>query len=107
MYVITANALVPGTVVFRTEDGGWSGEIAAARVYGSFDIAETDVAHAQHDVAARIILDPYAVEIESQSGGSVPVKLRERIRAFGPTVDYAVAAAELPASQPALERSAA
>ena len=107
MYVITANSLAHGTVVFFTEDGGWSGEIAAARIYGDQQAADTDVAVAERDVAARVILDPYKVEVAPHEGRPVPVRLRERIRASGPSIAYAVPAANLVVDLPEPQRDAA
>ncbi len=87
--IITANRLGDGLVVFLDADGNWPLEIASARVLQDgpdFDGALI-YAKAQHD--ARIIVEPYAVDVEvSAEGVPAPVRLREKIRAEGPTVDY-------------------
>ena len=86
--VITANRLSEGLVVFLDEAGGWSLAIAEARLLE--DGADLDAAlayaKAQHD--ARVIVEPYAIDVELKDGVPDPVRLRERIRAEGPTVDY-------------------
>ena len=41
---------------------------------------------AQHD--ARIVVEPYPIDIEIVDGKPVPARIRERIRAEGPTVLY-------------------
>lgn len=87
--VVTANDLRDGLVVFLDNDGGWTNDIALARVLA--DGAELDAANeyakAQHD--ARIVVEPYPIDVTVTDGIPVPVRLREKIRADrGPTVDY-------------------
>ena len=91
LHVITANALGDGLVVFLTADGGWSNDIAEARVVGPDALAEAlAYGKAQHD--ARIVVEPYEIEVTEEAGVPVPVRLRERIRAErGPTVAYGAA----------------
>jgi sulfite reductase (NADPH) hemoprotein beta-component len=85
--LITANSLGDGLVVFLTPDGGWSRDIAEARVIGPAEIdAALAYGKAQHD--ARIVVEPYEIETTVEDGIPVPVRLRERIRAVGPTVAY-------------------
>jgi hypothetical protein len=85
---ITANRLSDGLVVFLDDSGGWSLSIAEARLVS--DGADLDAANAyaksQHD--ARIVVEPYPIDVEIVDGRPVPVRLRERIRAEGPTVVY-------------------
>jgi hypothetical protein len=87
--IITANRLGDGLVVFLDADGNWPLDIAKARVLqdgADFDGALI-YAKAQHD--ARVIVEPYAVDVEVNAEGvPSPVRLREKIRAEGPTVDY-------------------
>ncbi|HZP19447.1 MAG TPA: DUF2849 domain-containing protein [Bauldia sp.] len=85
---ITANRLDDGRVVFLTGDRAWSLDIGEAQVLS--DGPELDAANAfakaQHD--ARVIVEPYPIDIEIAGGRPVPVRIRERIRAEGPTVVY-------------------
>jgi hypothetical protein len=85
---ITANRLSDGLVVFLDDSGGWSLSIAEARLVS--DGADLDAANgyakSQHD--ARIVVEPYPIDVEIVDGRPVPVRLRERIRAEGPTVVY-------------------
>ena len=87
--VITANRLGDGLVVFLDQDGGWTLDIATARVVEDgpdFDGA-LGYARAQHD--ARVVVEPYAIDVEVKDGVPVPTRLRERIRADrGPTIVY-------------------
>lgn len=85
--IITANALGDGLVVFLTAAGGWTNSLAEARVIGPEALPEAlAYAKAQHD--ARIVVEPYEIEVTLEDGLPVPVRLRERIRAAGPTVAY-------------------
>jgi sulfite reductase (NADPH) hemoprotein beta-component len=87
--VITANDLRDGLVVFLDHDGGWTHDIALARVVE--DGADLDQANAyaktQHD--AQIVVEPYPIDVQVKDGVPSPVRLRERIRAErGPTIVY-------------------
>jgi hypothetical protein len=85
---ITANRLDDGRVVFLDEAGGWAMDVADSRLLSDgpeLDEA-TAYAKAQHD--ARIVVEPYAIDIEIVDSKPVPTRTRERIRAEGPTVVY-------------------
>ena len=84
--IVTANRLIDGIVVFQDDAGGWSVDFARAAI--SADAAATTVAleRAAKDVAASLIVDPYAVEVALRNGHYAPTALREAIRAGGPTV---------------------
>lgn len=85
--IITANSLGDGLVVFLAGDGGWTHSLDAARVIAPDALADAlAYAKAQHD--ARIVVEPYEIEVVLEAGRPVPVRLRERIRAAGPTVAY-------------------
>jgi hypothetical protein len=93
--VITGNRLGDGRVVFLDAEGGWSLDIAEARVLE--DGADLDgavaYAKAQHD--ERVVVEPYAIDVEVKGGVPVPVRLREKIRADrGPTIAYGEAEQE-------------
>jgi hypothetical protein len=87
--VITANDLGDGLVVFLDQNGGWTHLIGEARVLE--DGADLDgalvYAKAQHD--ARIVVEPYPIDVTVTGGVPVPQRLREKIRADrGPTIVY-------------------
>ena len=86
--IITANNLGDGLVVFLTASGGWSTAIEKARIIGTGELeAALAYAQAQHD--ARIVVEPYEIDVELAEGMPIPLRLRERIRAArGPTVAY-------------------
>ena len=81
--IVTANRLIDGIVVFQDDAGGWSEEFARAAAH---DDAAAALARASQDVAASLIVDPYAIEVELRNGHYAPKALREAIRATGPTV---------------------
>ncbi|WP_246329353.1 DUF2849 domain-containing protein [Chthonobacter rhizosphaerae] len=84
--IVTANSLIEGDVVFRTADGGWVRDIDAAGVLADKAAAEAAHAAALQDVKAAKVVDVALIDVTAEAGKVVPVKLRERIRAFGPTV---------------------
>lgn len=84
--IVTANDLVSGDVVFRTAEGGWTRSVDAAGVLADRAAAEAANAAALADVAAAVVVDVAVIDVTVSDGKVVPVKLRERIRAFGPTV---------------------
>jgi hypothetical protein len=85
---ITANRLDDGRVVFLDDVGGWAPTLVEAKLLSDgpeLDQA-TAYAKAQHD--ARVVVEPYAIEVVTVDGIPVPARIRERIRAQGPTVRY-------------------
>lgn len=87
LQAITANRLRDGEVVFLDPDAGWVETLAAAALFDDPAAAEAAVtaAKAQAD-RDRFGVDVYAFEVRIEDGARVPVKMRERIRALGPTV---------------------
>ena len=81
--IVTANRLIDGIVVFQDEAGGWNEDFARAAVH---EDAAAALARAGEDVAASLVVDPYAVDVELRNGHYAPKALREAIRATGPTV---------------------
>jgi len=84
MQIITANSLGDGRVVFQTPTG-WSHDIGFADVLDSAGALEIALARANLAAAQNRVVEPYAVDVKRGPAGIVPVKLRERIRAEGPT----------------------
>ena len=87
--VITANDLGDGLVVFLDQDGGWTHEIALARVVEDGPDLEGAVAYAKAQHDARVVVEPYPIDVTVIDGVPVPVRFREKIRADrGPTIVY-------------------
>jgi hypothetical protein len=87
--VITANDLRDGLVVFLDAQGGWVHDIAGARVVEDGPDLESANAYAKAQHDARIVVEPYPIDVQVTDGVPVPTRLRERIRAErGPTIVY-------------------
>ncbi len=87
--VITANDLRDGLVVFLDHDGGWTHDIALARVVEDGPDLDSANAYAQAPHDAHFIVAPYPIDVEVKAGIPVPTRLREKIRADrGPTIVY-------------------
>lgn len=88
--VITANRLIDGAVVWRDDAGGWRKNFNRAAASDEEGTVAAMLASAEADAVAGIVIAPYEVEVDtlpsSVPGATVPTRLRERIRAFGPTV---------------------
>ncbi|ODT49966.1 DUF2849 domain-containing protein [Devosia sp. 63-57] len=84
MEILTGNELISGATVYLDGTGTWVEDLQAARLFSKDETAERDAALAATKAGGRVI----SLEIEevSQEGGQiVPKRLRERIRAAGPT----------------------
>lgn len=84
--ILTANRLADGDVVYRTAAGDWVPDVDAAELLDEPDRKAEAEAAAQADVKASKVLDVMMIAVETVEGHIVPKRLRERIRAFGPTV---------------------
>ncbi|MDP6952983.1 MAG: DUF2849 domain-containing protein [Alphaproteobacteria bacterium] len=82
--IATANRIADGRVVYLGAHGAWHETMAEARV------ADDETAAADLDAAARLgevanlVIGAYLIEVEGRP--LRPARLRERIRAAGPTV---------------------
>jgi hypothetical protein len=84
-HVATANRLTDGRVVYLGRDGVWSVELSAASVGHGPDEAATLHAAAERAAAAQVVVNPYLIEVAEQADGHRPLRLREVIRAGGPS----------------------
>ncbi|MHA1559480.1 MAG: DUF2849 domain-containing protein [Alphaproteobacteria bacterium] len=86
--VVTANRLIDGIVIFVGPGPGWVTDIRRATVFNDGPDLDTALHFGAEQVTARQIVDPYAVDVDVEGGCPMPERLRERIRAVGPSVDY-------------------
>ena len=86
--IITGNSLGEGLVVFQLAGGGWSLAIEYAEVLETPETLATALARANADAAANRVVEPYAIEVTRSGSRLVPVRLREQIRADGPTTGH-------------------
>lgn len=82
--VITGNRLQDGAVVWRNAAGNWSPQFIEAAIYHSKDRLAEGLNAARLDEAEGRIIGVYEAELDEN--GAQPLRLRERIRAGGPTV---------------------
>lgn len=83
--IITANRLSDGLVVFLAAGQRWSEAVAEADVLTTPEAVEAALAFGKACQAGRLLVDPVAIDVIETATGPWPVRLRERIRAFGPT----------------------
>jgi hypothetical protein len=84
MEILTGNELLSGATVYLDRDGNWVEDLQQARLFGKDDAAAKDAALAATKATMRI----NSLEIETvvvENGVLVPDRLREKIRAEGPT----------------------
>lgn len=86
--IVTANHLLSGSVVFLAPGGRWSCSIADAALAAGPDQEDQLMAVAKQAFRERVVVDVYAVEVTVENGQPRPRRLRERIRAEGPTVAF-------------------
>jgi hypothetical protein len=94
--VATANRLRDGLVVYLAGDGGWSEAIGEGRVAGDEAGASLLMEAAARAVDAQEVVEPYLMEVAADDAGLRPLRLRERIRAAGPTVQTALNRSRIP-----------
>ncbi len=84
MEILTGNELLSGATVYLDRDGNWVEELQAARLFSKDESEARDAALAATKQTLRIV----SLEIETVKlvdGVIVPDRIRERIRAEGPT----------------------
>lgn len=85
MNIITGNSLGEGLVVFQIAGGGWSLDVAKAELLETKEALAAALERANADAEANRVVEPYAIEVTRNGAHLVPVRLREQIRADGPT----------------------
>lgn len=97
--IATANRLSDGVVVYLGYDGDWTRHIDDARIAEHDD----DIAELQLEAeSSSLVVGAYLIEAEvtlpEGSNRSVsPLRYKERIRAFGPSIHPAFAKKDVPA----------
>jgi sulfite reductase (NADPH) hemoprotein beta-component len=84
--ILTANLLGDGLVVFLGKDGAWASSVEGAQLAHSNDDVELLEAMGGEAALANHIVDPYLIEVEDTGSSLLPVEMRERMRARGPSV---------------------
>ncbi|MBI1986114.1 MAG: DUF2849 domain-containing protein [Rhodospirillales bacterium] len=86
LHIITGNRLTDGVVVFLATDGGWTETLASSRVIENDDELAQMKALADAAAKAAIVVEPYPIDVTRDGGEIRPVRYRERIRAYGPSI---------------------
>ena len=84
--IVTASRLADGAVVFLDAAGGWSERLDCAAIAADKVESAAALDAGKAGEAASVVVDVYAVDVSVTSGTAVPLKLREAIRARGPTI---------------------
>lgn len=95
---ITANRLRDGRVVFRTPSGSWSLDVADSAIETDEAAANAVIASVNANANEQDVVEVYAVEMNLSGKTPRPARLREAIRALGPTIAY-LPKAELEAAE--------
>ncbi len=83
--ILTANDLLTGATVYYTASGSWSRHAADALVANSPEAVDSLNKAAADAFAANLVIDQAIVDIDAADEVR-PARLRELIRATGPTV---------------------
>ncbi|HUE18670.1 MAG TPA: DUF2849 domain-containing protein [Stellaceae bacterium] len=85
--LVTGNRLIDGAVIYFTGDSGWARDISEAKLVDA-EAGAALLAEAQAGKPPLPAIGAELIEAIRDGGRVVPVSLRERIRAFGPTVAH-------------------
>lgn len=84
MKILTGNELLSGATVYLDADGNWVSDIQKARVFGAEEGGALEETMSASVALGRIIaIEPETIEM--RDGAIYPLRIRERIRAEGPT----------------------
>lgn len=87
--VLTANRLGDGIAVWLDANGRWTEKLQDAFVARHAEAVAAIEDAGRKAFASNVVLDVNLIEVEEKGGLLRPLRLRERIRAEGPTIAYA------------------
>ncbi|MGF9561894.1 DUF2849 domain-containing protein [Neorhizobium sp. JUb45] len=87
--VLTANRLSDGIAVWLDATGQWNERLQDALVARHAEAVTSLEAIGKRDFVDNRVVDVAVVDVQEINGQLWPVRLRERIRAQGPTMHYA------------------
>lgn len=85
MKVITANRLLDGEVVWLGPDGKWVEVVGDARVFEDPSELQQVLQSETVSEERQEVVGVYEIEVAYKDGRLTPTRLREAIRALGPT----------------------
>jgi len=84
LFAITGSATNDGRPIYRDPRGAWTDRVVEAAVFEREHDRDEQLEAARRE--ERVVCDPYPIEVERDGERLVPTRLKERIRADGPTV---------------------
>ncbi len=84
LFIVTANRLGDGEVVYLTGDGEWSVQLTDGQIMED-DKAKTLLSKVEKPQEELRIISPYLMKVSELDGQIEPLSQREIIRAKGPT----------------------
>ncbi|RXF68475.1 DUF2849 domain-containing protein [Hansschlegelia zhihuaiae] len=84
--VVTGNRLTDGVVVYLDSAGGWSERLNDARVVEGAEALEAALAAGKAAEAAQVVVEAYPIDVKREPDGLRALRVREDIRARGPSV---------------------
>ena len=88
--VLTANRLTDGIAVWLNASGEWTTLLQEAIVARHAEAVAALEQIGKQSYADNQVVDVNVIEVKETDGVIWPLRLRERIRAAGPTMEYAV-----------------
>jgi hypothetical protein len=85
MKILTANRLTDGEAVWFARDGSWAERIEPAEIVGDKDGEARLEAIGKAAADNNEVVDVSLIDVDVVDGAIVPQRLREKIRAAGPT----------------------
>lgn len=86
MKVLTANRLIDGEAVWYAGERGWIETLEGAELARDKDAEERLAGIGKASYQRDEVVDVDVIDVELVDGRIVPTRLRERIRAAGPTI---------------------
>ncbi|MGF0538193.1 DUF2849 domain-containing protein [Agrobacterium sp. ES01] len=87
--VLTANRLTDGIAVWLDASGDWVEDLQVAFIARHAEAVQALEETGKRALADNLVVDVNVIDVEETDGKIWPTRLRERIRAAGPTMAYA------------------
>lgn len=87
--VLTANRLSDGIAVWLDANGQWNEDLQSSLVARHAEAVASLEEIGKRDFSANKVVDVNIIDVAEEDGRLWPTRLRERIRAAGPTIEYA------------------
>ncbi|UWU16095.1 DUF2849 domain-containing protein [Rhizobium sullae] len=87
--VLTANRLTDGVAVWLNAGGEWVTSLQGALIARHAEAVTALEEIGKKSYAENKVVDVAVIEVQETNGVLWPLRLRERIRAQGPTMEYA------------------